>query len=149
VDEVEQLAVGRAQRVGRREPAAEARRDVDDHALGEDLAGVEDRLHQPRERHALHELDGEVRAHRVRPPALDLDDVGVREGRGHPHLVLKLILEAGILGDVGVQPLDGEQVALEIRPSRVGGAAEIDPRGGACRDLGEHLERDRPRRGIG
>ncbi len=67
----------RAELVRRAEPAAERRADVDDEPLGEHLAGVEDGLHEPREAHALHELDGEVPPLLVRPPAGDLDHVRV------------------------------------------------------------------------
>jgi hypothetical protein len=142
VHEAQVLAVGRAELVRGREASAHAEREEHHHALAEHLARVEHGLHEPRERHALHELDGEERALRVVAPAHHLDHVGAVQRGREPHLVEELVGEGRIFRDVRVQALHREQATGALR---VGGAAEIDPRGGADGDLGKLLERDRAR----
>jgi hypothetical protein len=68
VHEVQVLAVGARSPCAAASPGR-SRREVHDHALGEGLARVEDGLHEARERDALHELDGEVRALVVASPS--------------------------------------------------------------------------------
>ena len=145
VDEVLHLPVRRAQRVGGAQAPADAEGDVDDHALAERLAGVEDGLHQPEQGHALDQLDGEVRALLVAPPPRHLDHVGVPQPVGDPDLVEELTDEGGVLGDVGVEPLHRHQRAGARRRGEE--PAEVDAGGRPRRDLGERVERDRAGRG--
>src|SRR5262249_53487249 len=135
--EGEVLPVRRTKRMSRRKPCAQLERDIDDHPLGEDLAGVEHRLHEPGERDALNELDGEVRALCVAPPTRYLDHVRVLEGRRHPDLVEELVRKRGIFSDVRVQALYGEQLAVAFAADR---ATEVDARRLTDGDLRQMLK---------
>src|SRR6185312_431269 len=65
--------------------------------------------------------------------------------RGRAHLVEEPGGDVLILGEVRVQPLDGEQLPRPVRTCR---PAEINAGGGPRRDLGKELERERSRRGL-
>ena len=99
-------------------PRQSSRADEDDHALGEDLAGVEDGLHQPRQRDALHAARprGTCPARRCPSPATSTTFGCLSEAVIHTSS-RNMLAKLGILGDVRVQPLDRERAARCARPA--------------------------------
>jgi hypothetical protein len=136
VDDVEGRAVGAAALVGVVEPGADVADDADGELQGEGPLPLGEGLHQGAGVLPVEQLHGEEELTVLLADVVDLDDVGVAQGRRDARLVEEHRDHLGAGGEARQDPLDHD-VLLEAL--RAAGLGQVDlrhpPHGHAPQDL--------------